>query len=206
MNSTGWFIKESLRWAIVTVLIVGFLIVTWEIKADAHPCLDPDLVEHLLDDGVFTEPVWVDTLDLCGAFVLASAPPSTAVAPAPPNVTTTPEAASEDLNQVRGIITAAFTGHPTVSLEHALAVSWCESSWVVTAKNRHSTASGIWQYLRATWRNETAFWNALGHSFDESLDARFDPVQSSQLTALVVERDRGFRQWSCRYATYYPTG
>lgn len=34
----------------------------------------------------------------------------------------------------------------------ALAIAWCESKYIETTKNPHSTASGIFQFIRGTWQ------------------------------------------------------
>lgn len=88
-----------------------------------------------------------------------------------------------------------FEDHPVTTPEAAVQVAWCESRWNPDGRNPSSTASGLYQYLRGTWRWETDYW---GWAAVSDPSNRFDPVLATQLTYRVVERDGGWRQWACR--------
>ena len=103
----------------------------------------------------------------------------------------------------RGTVTDTFlwevaTTFPPEEWRHAIHVAACESGFNPNARNPRSTASGIYQHLESTWRNETSYWNTRGYMFDPNIAARFDLGESVRLTGLMVERDRGWSQWSCR--------
>ena len=63
----------------------------------------------------------------------------------------------------------------------------CESHKNPRAKNRHSTASGLFQFLDSTWARA----GVPGFS-------PFDPYASALAAARLVVKDGGWREWSCK--------
>lgn len=97
--------------------------------------------------------------------------------------------------QIRPYVEFVFADHPVVSPDEAIEVITCESNFKPTARNPNSTAGGIFQYLKGTWRWESEYW---GWNIVSDPAHRFDPVLATQLTYRVVERDNGWRQWQCK--------
>lgn len=95
--------------------------------------------------------------------------------------------------EIEAIIDAAFATNPVVSPAYAKQIAWCESRYIPDAKNKHSSAGGLFQFLIGTWIREARYFG-----FPEDPVNRFDPVLSAQLASLVMERDGSARQWSCR--------
>jgi hypothetical protein len=95
--------------------------------------------------------------------------------------------------QIRPYIEFVFEDHPYTTPEEAVQVAWCESRFLPTARNGHSSAGGVFQYLWGTWEWESFYWG-----FPRDPNNRFDPVLAIDLTYRVVERDRGWRQWACK--------
>jgi hypothetical protein len=81
-------------------------------------------------------------------------------------------------------LASALYGVPLRALER---VGACESHLRARAKNRHSTASGLFQFLDSTWNRA----GVPGFS-------PFDPYASAIAAARLVRRDGGFREWSCQ--------
>lgn len=96
------------------------------------------------------------------------------------------------------VLWAVWDNFEPLQHQRAIHVTACESSFDPYARNRHSTATGILQYLAGAWRRETAYWNQRGHRFDTQLDARYRIDEVFRLTSLVVERDGSWRQWACK--------
>ena len=107
-------------------------------------------------------------------------------APVPVTVATTPT--SSGVEQWRSLVETAF---PPERVEEALRVMDCESHGNPNAKNRNSSASGLFQHLTAFMENNA--WRIGLEWYD-----RFDPVLNIRVTALVVANDGGWRQWSCK--------
>ena len=75
-----------------------------------------------------------------------------------------------------------------VSYSEMMSVALCETGHTLNpfAKNRSSTASGLFQFLDGTWSSQ----GVAGFSV-------FDPVANALGAARIVAR-QGWRQWSCR--------
>jgi hypothetical protein len=58
-----------------------------------------------------------------------------------------------------------------VSPELPLRIAYCESGYNRNSKNRHSSASGVYQYLASTWRNTEAGRNGVS-VFDADANVR----------------------------------
>ena len=69
-----------------------------------------------------------------------------------------------------------------------LRVAWCESGYNINAKNRSSTASGLYQHLKGWW---SGAWGVTG-PFDP-----FNPEQSVKAAAaLLYETSSGISNWN----------
>jgi hypothetical protein len=168
--------------AVAAAVLLALLLAT---SARAHACVGDWRVEQwqsVLEEGATLEVARLDLvpLPLCSTPDPDAAAPVTYSPPPPPA-------------EIEAIIAAAFAGHPHVSVERATAIAWCESRYVPHAKNAHSTAGGIFQFLAGTWRYE-----AENFGFPPDPVNRFDPVLAAELASLVMERDGGPRQWSCK--------
>ena len=71
---------------------------------------------------------------------------------------------------------------PAEWVDEALAVSWCESRWNPSAKNRSSSASGLFQFLRSTWQR-----------YGEG--SVFDPVANVRAAAAMTQRYEELGHW-----------
>ena len=99
--------------------------------------------------------------------------------PKPPPVPRTPAPTAEAW---RELVSGYFAPG---DVDRALRVIWCESRGDPLAKNPTSTASGLWQFLRAWWAGE---W---GYPFDP-----FDPTASTKRAAeLVYGPGQGWDHW-----------
>jgi hypothetical protein len=70
----------------------------------------------------------------------------------------------------------------------------CESNFDPEARNRHSSATGAWQWLRRDWAWYTA--DVMGEQMH--LDLRRNLESATRVTAHRVNREGGFGAWSCR--------
>jgi hypothetical protein len=55
--------------------------------------------------------------------------------------------------EVIELIRRHSASYPSLDVNLALRISFCESGWRWDARNPHSTASGVFQYLAGTWAN-----------------------------------------------------
>jgi hypothetical protein len=69
-------------------------------------------------------------------------------------------------------------------------IIYCESRWVVTAKNNHSTASGLAQFINGTWVSTR---KAMGR--DPSLQLKYDPYEHID-TAVWLLKHSGIHHWA----------
>lgn len=92
-----------------------------------------------------------------------------------------PSAGAEVMSRgaVEALIREAWAG--TGQADRAVAVARCESRLSPTARNRHSTATGVFQLIRAHWRGR----------FDPT-DARANVAAARRLWARS-----GWRPWVC---------
>lgn len=74
-----------------------------------------------------------------------------------------------------------------IPLSEMRAVGDCESHLNPLAKNRTSTATGVFQWLDGSWRTQGL------PGF-----ARTDPYASALAAARAVQRDHGWSQWVCK--------
>lgn len=176
--------------SVLVVVVAAFLCGFWSGTATAHSCVGDWRVEQwqqaIDSPGAMWEPARPELVDepLCSA---SHHPPSAPVATIEPGPT------EWNTGPIAELIAAHFAGHPYVTVEQAQRIAWCESRHNVNARNRTSTASGLWQFLAGTWR-----WEAAQFGFPTDLDYRFDPETSTALAALVMARDGGPRQWLCK--------
>jgi len=159
-----------------------YLWLTWIIAvaiADAHP---PHLIP---EDGVLTQELlverssWLRLLELektNGPYVeeviVKDRPPNRGDVASPPPAPT----------DIRVLVEAYF---PAAWVDEALAVIECESRFNPVAKNPHSTASGLFQFLNSTWDR----WG---------VGSVFDAKANVQAAALMVQHyeDQGWSRWA----------
>jgi len=91
------------------------------------------------------------------------------------------------------VVWSIFEDHPVTTPEAALAIAACESSFKSWVDNPRSSAGGLFQFIRGTWRAEAP---KAGISGD--LTERYNPWSAALVAASVVERDGSWRQWSCK--------
>src|SRR3990167_7393257 len=72
----------------------------------------------------------------------------------------------------------------------------CESGWNAKAKNSTSSASGLAQFISATWIQTRKKMNR-----DPELNLRFDPYESIDTMIFLWDNGRGARHWEC-YTKY----
>lgn len=73
----------------------------------------------------------------------------------------------------------------------ALAIVQCESGFNPEAKNKYSTARGLWQFIEATWIRERKIMGK-----DTNLDLRFDPFEATDTAYSLYSRNFWF-DWDC---------
>ncbi|HYD92578.1 MAG TPA: transglycosylase SLT domain-containing protein, partial [Flavobacterium sp.] len=73
----------------------------------------------------------------------------------------------------------------------ALRIAKCESNFNPKAKNRYSTASGVFQIIKGTW-----IGNRRAMGLDTNLDLRFDAEENIK-TAKFIYSKRGWQPWEC---------
>ena len=91
---------------------------------------------------------------------------------------------------VEYIVSRQFTGH---EYDTAMSIIACESAFNPTAANPHSTARGLWQFLRGTWQWVQA---DSGLELDDWPDGPYDPVQATD-AARWLKDNAGWSQWEC---------
>lgn len=69
-------------------------------------------------------------------------------------------------------------------------IIWCESQWVVNAKNSHSTASGLAQFINGTWRS-----TRISMGRDPSLELKYNPYEHID-TAVWLLKYSGIHHWA----------
>jgi hypothetical protein len=122
-------------------------------------------------------PVPAPTLAPAAAPVPAPRPtPAPAPPPSPAPVT----------GSIQQIILDAFAPLGPAAQQWALRVAKCESGYNPNAVNRSSGASGLFQFLPATWA-----------SLPQHNQSVFDPVANAQAAAVLYQRS-GPNQWSCK--------
>lgn len=112
------------------------------------------------------------------------APTRPATAPEPGHV-------NPGIEQWRALVSAYF---PASSVEAALSVMSCESGGNPWAKNRISSAAGLFQFIRDTW-NRTAV--PLGYG-DYDSGAVYDPVANVHAASVLSKGGSTWQQWSCK--------
>src|ERR1700694_3064694 len=104
-------------------------------------------------------------------------------APAPAPARAAPVAAGGSIQQ---IILDAFAPLGAGAQQWALRVAKCESGYNPNAVNRRSGASGLFQFMPATWASMTQGGQSV-----------FNPVANAQAAAVLYQRS-GPNQWSCK--------
>lgn len=79
--------------------------------------------------------------------------------------------------------------HFGANTDRALAVMQCESRGNADAKNPTSTASGLFQFLRSTWKNVTGMDNHNGV---------FDGARNIEAASILSKGGTDWRAWVCR--------
>jgi hypothetical protein len=170
-------------------------------SAGAHSCVGDWRVAMwhaaIEDSPTVIEVVRVDLVDepLCSTphvtppTVPPPAPAADMAVPVSPPATAPPSAPTSGVEQWRGLVEAYF---PPGDVERVLRIMACESGGNPNAKNPHSTASGLMQFIAGTWR-----WVAPQAGVDSDLDARFDPEQNIRAAAWLWSNG-GPTHWSCK--------
>jgi hypothetical protein len=189
--STSRYLRHLLIVALAALLALALGALTGVLLADragAHACVGDwrvDQWQSAIDDSASI--IEIARPELVGLPLCSTPGPDETTSPTPVPSPPPPPA------EIEAIIAAQFAGHPYVSVTQAQAIAWCESRYEPSAKNRHSSAGGLFQFLVGTWRSEAAHF---GYPTDPA--NRFDPVLAAGLAALVMERDQGPRQWLCK--------
>jgi hypothetical protein len=91
---------------------------------------------------------------------------------------------------VEYVVGQHFTGP---EFDTAMSIISCESNFDPRAANPHSTARGLWQFLRGTWQ-----WvqDDSGLVLDDWPDGPYDWYQSTAAAAWLRDA-AGWTQWSC---------
>lgn len=76
-------------------------------------------------------------------------------------------------------------------VDRALRIMHCESKGDPNAKNRRSSASGLFQHLTRYWPKRAAEAGFRGASV-------FDPVANTAASAMLVYQGGGWSHWTCR--------
>lgn len=76
-----------------------------------------------------------------------------------------------------------------VSYDLMKRIAKCESGFNPNARNRSSTASGLYQHIKATWRG-----HRIKMGLDPSLDLRFNAEESAKTAAWSISNG-GLRNW-----------
>lgn len=76
-------------------------------------------------------------------------------------------------------------------VDRALRIMYCESKGDPNAKNRRSSASGLFQHLTRYWPKRAAEAGFRGASV-------FDPVANTAASAMLVYEGGGWSHWTCR--------
>lgn len=79
--------------------------------------------------------------------------------------------------------------HFGANTNRALAVMQCESRGNAHAKNRYSTASGLFQFLESTWKRVTG---------EDNHNGVFDGAYNIWAAAKLSEGGTNWREWSCK--------
>ena len=88
------------------------------------------------------------------------------------------------------LVMSYFSG---ADVDIAMRIISCESRGNPNAKNRSSTAAGLWQFLRSTWDRAA---RATG-SPSYSAGGPYDPVWATINAAWLRARGSGWNQWEC---------
>ena len=90
-------------------------------------------------------------------------------------------------SEVEGLIRKHFGEHA----EKAIKVAKCESGLNPNAKNKHSTASGVFQIIKGTW-----IGNRKAMGLDTDLSLRFNAEENIK-TAKYIYDHRNWQPWEC---------
>ena len=112
--------------------------------------------------------------------------PARTPAPAPAPAPAPPPPPSASGGSIQQIILDAFAPLGAGAQQWALRVAKCESGYNPNAVNRGSGASGLFQFMPATWA-----------SMPQGGQSVFNPVANAQAAAVLYQRS-GPNQWSCK--------
>jgi soluble lytic murein transglycosylase-like protein len=112
--------------------------------------------------------------------------PARTPAPAPAPAPAPPPPPSAGGGSIQQIILDAFAPLGAGAQQWALRVAKCESGYNPNAVNRSSGASGLFQFMPATWA-----------SMPQHNQSVFNPVANAQAAAVLYQRS-GPNQWSCK--------
>ena len=151
-----------------------------------------DWIDDALDVGVTIE-AFDDFMDMARRhpqFFGRPVPPRDATSnkrvAASPSTTGTAPAGVE---QWRSLVAAYFPNE----VETALRIIACESRGNPNAKNKGSSAAGLWQFLRSTWDRAAASTGSPTYS----QGGPYDPVWATINAAWLRARGSGWNQWEC---------
>ena len=90
-----------------------------------------------------------------------------------------------------------FAEKQGVDPQLALAIAQCESGLTPSAKNRHSSASGVFQFIKGTWKDTTKRlgWHGEVDVFDGHLNV---------IAGIYVLREDGTRPWESSRSCWEP--
>lgn len=109
------------------------------------------------------------------------------ITPAPPVHTHAP-APRVDTTGVEQWRSLAAEWFPEDKVDEALAIIWCESRGDPSAKNPISSASGLWQFLKAWWSGR---WSSVVGVFDP-----FNPTQAMRAASIASKGGSDWGHWS----------
>jgi len=93
-------------------------------------------------------------------------------------------------NEIENYIIKEAKAHG-INPQRAIDIARCESNFNPKAKNKNSTASGLWQYTAGTFIDGIR-WRGL----DWDLEDRFDYKKSTDMTMWFVKKE-GWGRWAC---------
>ena len=175
------------------------MLVLGGVPALAHTTEDIDewitaWIDRALDEGVTLEAVaeYVDMAERHPAFFgrpvpVRAAKPTRSSSP-PPSIRTAPAG----VEQWRPLVMSYFSG---ADVDIAMRIISCESKGNPNAKNRTSSAAGLWQFLRDTWNRVAAVTGSPTYA----QGGPYDPVWAT-INAHTLRHwpgSSGWGQWKC---------
>lgn len=122
-------------------------------------------------------------------------------------ITTAAMAAPADARRARRVLPlpgylvgvyAAASAESGVPYSTLVRISSCESGHNPNARNRRSSARGLFQQLGRYWPGRVKAFNAAHPDSPLLSTSIFDPVSNTRVSAAMMSRRRGLRAWSCK--------